>query len=92
MAHKKAGGSAKNLRDSNAQYLGLKLGDGQKAKKGQIVVRQRGTKILPGANIGVGKDHTLFALKDGIVKFFSVRKTNFTGKTFRRRKLEIVAS
>ncbi len=92
MAHKKAGGSAKNLRDSNAQYLGLKLGDGQKAKQGQIVVRQRGTKILPGANIGVGKDHTLFALKDGIVRFFSVRKTNFTGKTFRRRKLEIVAS
>jgi len=92
MAHKKAGGSAKNLRDSNAQYLGLKLGDGQKAKKGQIVVRQRGTKILPGANIGVGKDHTLFALKDGIVKFLSVRKTNFTGKTHRRRKLEIVAS
>jgi len=91
MAHKKAGGSAKNLRDSNAQYLGLKLGDGQKAKQGQIIVRQRGTKILPGANIGVGKDHTLFALKDGIVKFFSVRKTNFTGKTYRRRKLEIVA-
>lgn len=92
MAHKKAGGSAKNLRDSNAQYLGLKLGDGQKAKEGQIIVRQRGTKILPGANIGVGKDHTLFALKDGIVRFFSVRKTNFTGKTFRRRKLEVVAS
>ncbi len=92
MAHKKAGGSAKNLRDSNAQYLGLKLGDGQKAKEGQIIVRQRGTKILPGANIGIGKDHTLFALTDGIVKFVSVRKTNFTGKTFRRRKLEIVAS
>jgi len=91
MAHKKAGGSAKNLRDSNAQYLGLKLSDGQKAKEGQIIVRQRGTKILPGANIGVGKDHTLFALKDGIVKFFTVRKTNFTGKTYRRRKLEVVA-
>jgi large subunit ribosomal protein L27 len=92
MAHKKAGGSAKNLRDSNAQYLGLKLGNGQKAKQGQIVVRQRGTKILAGANVGVGKDHTLFALKDGVVKFFSVRKTNFTGKTLRRRKLEIVTS
>ncbi len=90
MAHKKAGGSAKNLRDSNAQYLGLKLSDGQKAKQGQIIVRQRGTKILPGANIGVGKDHTLFALVDGIVKFASVRKTNFTGKTLRRRKVEVV--
>ncbi len=92
MAHKKAGGSAKNLRDSNPKYLGLKLGDGQKAKAGQIIVRQRGTKILPGANVGVGKDHTLFALTDGIVKFSSVRKTNFTGKTFRRRKLEIVTA
>ena len=92
MAHKKAGGSAKNLRDSNAQYLGLKLGNGQKAKEGQIVVRQRGTKILAGANVGVAKDHTLFALKDGIVNFISVRKTNFTGKTLRRRKLEIIAA
>ena len=92
MAHKKAGGSTRNLRDSNAQYLGLKLGDGQKAKEGQIIVRQRGTKILAGANVGVGKDHTLFALKDGVVRFFSVRKTNFTGKTVRRRKLEIVTS
>jgi large subunit ribosomal protein L27 len=92
MAHKKAGGSAKNLRDSNAQYLGLKLGDGQKAKEGQIIVRQRGTKILPGENIGVGKDHTLFALKDGIVKFGNTRKTSFTGHTARRRKVEVVAA
>ena len=92
MAHKKAGGSAKNLRDSNAQYLGLKLGDGQMAKDGEIILRQRGTKILPGANVGVGKDHTLFALKRGVVKFSNVRKTNFTGKTLRRRKVEIVAT
>ncbi len=91
MAHKKAGGSAKNLRDSNAQYLGLKLGDGQVAKNGEIILRQRGTKILPGANVGVGKDHTLFALKDGVVKFTNVRKTNFTGKTLRRRMVEIVS-
>ena len=92
MAHKKAGGSAKNLRDSNAQYLGLKKGNGQKVKTGEIIVRQRGTKILPGVHIGVGKDHTLFALKDGIVNFISVRKTNFTGKTFRRRKLQIITA
>ncbi len=92
MAHKKAGGSAKNLRDSNAQYLGLKLADGQKAKEGEIIVRQRGTKILKGDNVGIGKDHTLYALKAGIVKFSNVRKTNFTGKTVRRRKVEIVTS
>ncbi len=91
MAHKKAGGSAKNLRDSNAQYLGLKLADGQKAKEGEIIVRQRGTKILPGENVGTGKDHTLYALKSGVVKFTNVRKTNFTGKTVRKRKVEIVA-
>ena len=90
MAHKKAGGSAKSLRDSNAQYLGLKRGDGQTVKKGEIIVRQRGTKILAGAHVGIGKDHTLFALKDGVVKFTNKRKTNFTGKTFRRRVLEIV--
>jgi len=92
MAHKKAGGSAKNLRDSNAQYLGLKLGDGQKAKEGEIILRQRGTKILKGPNVGIGKDHTLFALKAGIVKFTNIRKTNFTGKTLRRRKVEIVTT
>ncbi len=92
MAHKKAGGSAKNLRDSNAQYLGLKLGDGQAAKEGEIILRQRGTKILKGANVGIGKDHTLYALKAGIVKFSHIRKTNFTGKTFRRRRVEVVAA
>lgn len=77
MAHKKAGGSAKNLTDSNPKYLGTKLYDGQKAKIGSILVRQRGTKILPGNNVGLGKDHTLFALKEGIVKFSSKRKINF---------------
>ncbi len=91
MSHKKAGGSSKNLRDSNAQYLGIKLSDGQKAQEGSIIVRQRGTKVLAGANVGIGKDHTLYALKSGIVKFINARKTNFTGKTFRRRKVEVVA-
>ena len=69
MAHRKAGGSAKNLTDSNPKYLGTKLYAGEKAKAGSIIVRQRGTKILPGTNVGLGKDHTLFALKDGTVKF-----------------------
>lgn len=81
MAHRKAGGSAKNLRDSNPKYLGTKLYDGQEAKAGSIIVRQRGTKIRAGANVKVGKDHTLFALKDGKVKFGTTRRTRFDGKT-----------
>ena len=59
MAHRKAGGSAKNLRDSNPKYLGTKLYDGEKAKVGSIIVRQRGTKIMAGENVGLGNDHTL---------------------------------
>ncbi len=81
MAHRKAGGSAKNLRDSNPKYLGTKLYDGQEAKAGSIIVRQRGTKIRAGANVKIGKDHTLFALKDGKVKFGTTRRTRFDGKT-----------
>jgi large subunit ribosomal protein L27 len=80
MAHRKAGGTAKNLRDSNPQYLGVKLYDGQKAQVGSIIIRQRGTVTLAGNNVGMGKDHTLFALKDGIVKFGTRRKTSFNGK------------
>lgn len=90
MAHKKAGGSAKNLRDSNPKYLGTKLYAGQKAKTGFILVRQRGTKIIPGKNVGVGNDHTLFALKDGVVTFQSVRKTDFTGKTKRVKRVNVL--
>lgn len=92
MAHRKAGGTAKNLRDSNPKYLGVKLADGQKAAAGQVVVRQRGTKILPGKNIGVGKDHTLFSLIEGIVKFRSTRKTNFDGRTNRRRIVDVLGA
>ena len=81
MAHRKAGGTAKNLRDSQPKYLGIKLTDGQKAQSGSIIVRQRGTDVMPGVNVGLGKDHTLFALKDGIVKFGTKRKVSFNGKT-----------
>lgn len=81
MAHRKAGGSAKNLRDSNPKYLGTKLYAGEKAGIGSVIIRQRGTRILAGRNVGLGKDHTLFALKDGIVSFGTKRKTNFNGKT-----------
>jgi len=71
-AHRKSGGG-KNGRDSNPKYLGLKKGDGQIVIPGNIIIKQRGTKIFPGANVGMGRDFTLFALKEGIVKF-AVRK------------------
>ena len=69
MAHKKGQGSTRNGRDSNPKYLGVKRGDGQQVLAGNILVRQRGTKIHPGNNVGCGKDHTLFALIDGFVKY-----------------------
>lgn len=68
-AHKKGVGSSRNGRDSAAQRLGVKRGDGQYVLAGNIIVRQRGTKIHPGANVGKGKDDTLFALKSGVVRF-----------------------
>lgn len=68
-AHKKGGGSTKNGRDSQAKRLGVKRADGQEVKAGNILVRQRGTKFYPGVNVGLGKDYTLFALKDGILRF-----------------------
>ncbi len=80
MAHTKAGGTAHNLNDSNPKYLGVKRADGQKVGIGEIIVRQRGTRIMPGKNIGIGKDHTLFALSAGTVKFRTTRKINFDGR------------
>jgi large subunit ribosomal protein L27 len=73
MATKKAGGSSKNGRDSAGRRLGTKKGDGQGVIPGNIIVRQRGTKIRPGKNVGMGKDHTLFALIEGKVEFLSKR-------------------
>jgi len=78
MAHKKAGGSSRNGRDSAGRRLGVKLFGGEQATAGNILVRQRGTKFHPGANVGIGRDHTLFALSDGTVSF--ERKTG--GRTF----------
>lgn len=69
MAHKKGAGSSRNGRDSESKRLGVKLFGGQVAKAGSIIVRQRGTKHNPGLNVGIGKDHTLFALTDGEVEF-----------------------
>lgn len=68
-AHKKGGGSSKNGRDSNSKRLGVKRADGQFVLAGNIIVRQKGTKIYPGTNVGLGKDYTLFATMDGVVKF-----------------------
>jgi large subunit ribosomal protein L27 len=69
MAHKKAGGSTRNGRDSNPKYLGIKRYGGQVINAGTIIVRQRGTKFHPGKFVGIGRDHTLYALKTGTVKF-----------------------
>jgi large subunit ribosomal protein L27 len=69
MAHKKGQGSTRNGRDSNAQHLGVKAYGGQQVQAGSIIVRQRGTKFHPGANVGIGRDNTLFALADGKVEF-----------------------
>ena len=69
MAHKKAGGSSKNGRDSNPNFLGVKRYGGQTVNAGEILVRQRGTKFHPGLNVGIGRDDTLFALKSGNVEF-----------------------
>lgn len=73
MAHKKGQGSTRNGRDSNAQRLGVKKSGGQAVRAGNIIIRQRGTSVLPGLNIGMGRDHTLYALVDGTVQFRTVR-------------------
>ncbi|WP_339608550.1 50S ribosomal protein L27 [uncultured Roseivirga sp.] len=74
MAHKKGAGSSKNGRESESKRLGVKIYGGQAAIAGNIIVRQRGTKHHPGTNVGIGKDHTLFALSDGVVEFRKGRK------------------
>jgi large subunit ribosomal protein L27 len=77
MAHKKAGGSSRNGRDSNAQRLGVKIFDGQFVTGGSIIVRQHGTKFWPGANIGLGRDFTIYAKYDGVVRFEERRGRRF---------------
>lgn len=86
MATRKAAGSAKNLTDSNAQYLGVKKHDGEVVSAGNIIVRQRGTVIMKGKNAAYGKDHTVYALKDGKVKYTTKRHTNFDG-TWKKKKV-----
>ncbi len=80
MAHKKGTGSTRNGRDSNSKRLGVKAYGGEKVHAGSILIRQRGTSILPGINVGKGKDDTLFALVDGVVKFETIKRSLKTRK------------
>ena len=79
MSKTKSKGASKSGRDSRPKYLGVKIAGGQSLKAGMIIIRQRGTRFLPGKNVGCGKDHTLFAIKPGIVKFQTKRKKKFDG-------------
>ena len=83
MAHKKGGGSSRNGRESESKRLGVKIYGGQAAIAGNIIVRQRGTKFRAGENVGMGKDHTLFALTDGVVKF--------TNRTYNQKTRKVVS-
>ena len=92
MSTKKSGGSAKNLKDSQPKYLGVKITDGQIAKIGQIILRQRGTKVEAGKNVKIAKDHTIFAMKDGVVAFRNVRKVTFTGQRVSKKAVDVVVA
>jgi large subunit ribosomal protein L27 len=90
MAKTKSKGASRLGRDSQPKYLGVKIYEGQKVRPGQIIVRQRGTKFLPGKNVGCGKDYTLFALKEGVVKFRTIRKRRFSGSQRRAKVVEVL--
>ena len=89
MAHKKAGGSTKNGRDSNPKYLGVKINHGQTVRIGGIIVRQRGTDVMPGTNVRLGRDHTIYAIKDGLVDFRMKRKIHFDGSMHRKKVVSV---
>jgi large subunit ribosomal protein L27 len=91
MATKKAGGTAKNLRDSQPKMLGVKRADGQHVKAGEIIVRQRGTKIQGGKGVRIGKDHTIYAVTEGKVAFKDVRKIRFNGQRVTKKEVDVVA-
>jgi large subunit ribosomal protein L27 len=92
MATKKAAGTAKNLRDSQPKYLGIKKTAGEKVKTGQIIVRQRGTKIEAGKGVRIGKDHTLFAAENGTVSFRNMRKKRFDGSTVSKKAVDVITA
>lgn len=90
MAKKKAQGSTSNGRDSVSKRLGLKKSDGEAIKAGQIIIRQRGTKYRPGAEVRKGKDDTLYAAVDGVVKFYKKMVPNFTGRLIKKTFVKVV--
>ncbi len=92
MAHKKAGGSTSNGRDSQAKRLGVKVFAGQVVRAGNIIIRQRGTQFFPGENVGMGKDHTLFALADGVVAFTEKQLRKYDGRSFKDKVVQVVAT
>jgi len=89
MAHKKAAGSTKNGRDSNPRFLGVKLYAGERAKVGSIIVRQSGTNVLPGKNTRAGRDHTIFAMQEGVVSFATKRQMRFNSKTIVKKVVNV---
>ncbi len=90
MAHKKAAGTTKNGRDSNPRYLGIKLTDGDSAQIGSIIVRQKGVGIISGKNTKMGKDYTIYAVKDGKVKFATKRKISFDSKIEKKGIVSVI--
>jgi large subunit ribosomal protein L27 len=92
MATKKSGGTTKNGRDSNPKYLGIKVTPGALAKVGSVLVRQRGTDVLPGKNVSMGKDHTLFANKDGKVVLTYKRKIHFDNTIVKKKVMNVVTA
>jgi large subunit ribosomal protein L27 len=90
MAHKKAAGTTKNGRDSNPRYLGVKIADGDVAKVGSIIIRQKAYNVMPGQGVKMGKDYTIFAIKAGKVKFGSKRKMSFDSKIEKKRLVSVI--
>ena len=90
MAHKKSAGTTKNGRDSNPKYLGVKITEGDLAQAGSILIRQRGTDVLPGRGVSMGKDHTLFALVSGMVSFSTKRKMHFDNKVNVKKIVSVI--
>ena len=90
MAHKKGAVTTKNGRDSNPKYLGVKVNPGQIVRSGAVLVRQRGTIIIPGLNVGMGSDRTLFSLIDGKLQVRSKRKTHFNGESKVKKVFDVI--
>jgi large subunit ribosomal protein L27 len=90
MAHKKAGGSAKNLSTQSPQYIGVKLFGGEKAKIGDIILTQRGNKYLAGKNVGQGKNYSIFAKKEGVVEYKDKRKIRYDGKKLVKKEVSVI--